>query len=65
MKQIIITAPEQDNVTDGNIYFRRVHTNTIYAVLSQETFKSLRRKKLLDEYLQQRKDSGIILEVIK
>ena len=65
MKSIIITAPEQNNVTDGNMYFRRVHTNTIYAVLTQETYKSLRRRKLLDEYLQQRKDSGIIIEVVK
>ena len=65
MNSIIITAPEQDNVTDENMYFRRADTNDVYAVLSQASYKSLRRKKLLDEYLQQRKDSGIILEIVK
>ena len=65
MNKLFITAPEQRNATDPNIYFRRPESNDVYAVLSQASFKELRRKKALDEYLQQRRDSGIVLEIVK
>lgn len=50
--------------TDSRIYFRR-SSGEIYAVLAPDQVARLRRKKELEDFLTQQRDSGIVFEFVK
>ena len=64
MKQKVILDPIGPNETDSTVYFRRPN-GELYAVLSPEHHNQLKRKKQLEPYLQHRRESGIVLEIIR
>lgn len=51
------------DATDSNVYFRRPN-GECYAVLTPKSIRSLKRKKQLDAHLQERRDSGTVINIV-
>jgi hypothetical protein len=49
--------------TDSRVFFRRPEDDTIYCVLSPLSIAKLRKHRELDNYLQQQRDSGIVIKI--
>ncbi len=51
--------------TDCRIKFRRVSDNSVYCVMSPETVARHRKAKTLDSFLDEQRESGIVIRTFR